>query len=118
MGEHGQGGSGDKRAGDPPTQITGPAAMRNRRQPICIPPSNKMTARASATTRWTVVTDNSPSVGTRSEATAAASRKIAGAGIRIRSLIRLDSTAPVMATPTTSTSSAKCSTSLIFAILA
>jgi hypothetical protein len=64
-----------------------------------------------------VVTDNPPSAGTMSDATAAATRKIAGAGIRIRSLIRLDNTAPVMATPTTSTSSAKCSTSLIVALL-
>ena len=40
-----------------PIQTTGPAAARNRRQPICIPPSNKMTARATVTTRWTVVTD-------------------------------------------------------------
>jgi hypothetical protein len=72
-----------------------------------------MTARATVTTRWTVVTDTSPSVGTTSEATAAASRKMAGAGTRMRSLIRLDSTAAVMATATTSMISAKCSTSLI-----
>jgi hypothetical protein len=81
--------------------------MRNRRQPMCIPPSNKMTTSATDTTRWSVVTDSCPRAGTRSEASAAASRKIAGAGIRIRSLIRLDSTAAVIATPTTSTSSAK-----------
>jgi hypothetical protein len=96
-----------------PTQTTGPAAVRNRRQPMCIPPSNKMIASATDTTRWTVVTDSRPNVGITSEATAAASRKIAGAGIRIRSLIRFDSTAAVMATPTSSTSRAKCSTSLI-----
>jgi hypothetical protein len=96
-----------------PTQTTGPAAVRNRCQPMCIPPSNKMIASATDTTRWTVVTDSCPRDGTRSEATAAASRKIAGAGIRIRSLIRFDSTATVMATPTSSTSRAKCSTSLI-----
>jgi hypothetical protein len=99
-----------------PTQIE-PAAVRNRRQPICIPPSNKMTTRATDTTRWTVVTDSWPNVGITSEAAVAASRKIAGAGIRIRSLIRLDSTAAVMAAPTTSTSSAKCSTSPIPALL-
>jgi hypothetical protein len=63
-----------------PTQTTGPAAARNRRQPICIPPSNKMTARATVTTRWTVVTDTRPRAGMTSEATAAASRKIAGGG--------------------------------------
>jgi hypothetical protein len=96
-----------------PTQTTAPATGRNRRQPMCIPPSNKMTARATVTTRWTVVTDSCPSVGTRSEATAAASRKIAGAGIRMRSLIRLDTTAAMTAAEVISTISAKCSTSLI-----
>jgi hypothetical protein len=35
----------------------------------------------------------------------------------MRSLIRFDNTAPVMATPTTNTRSAKCSTSLITALL-
>src|SRR5215217_4572381 len=96
-----------------PTQTTGPAAVRTRRHPLCIPPSNKMTSRATDATRWTVVTDSRPRDGTTSEATAAARRKIAGAGIRIRSLIRFDNTATVMATPTSSTSRAKCSTSLI-----
>jgi hypothetical protein len=96
-----------------PTQTTGPAAWRNRRQPICIPPSNKITASATVTTRWTVVTDTWPKAGMRSEASAAATRKIAGAGTRIRSLTRLDSTAAVMATATTNMISAKCSTSLI-----
>ena len=70
---------------------------------MCIPPSNRMTASATETIRWTVVTDNSPSAGTTSEATAAATRKIAGAGIRIRSLIRLNRTAAMIAAPTTST---------------
>ena len=100
-----------------PTQTTGPAALRNRCQPMCILPSNKMTTRASDTTRWTVVTDSWPNTGIRSEAAAAASRRIAGAGIRIRSLIRFDSTAAVMAAPMTSTSSAKCATSLMAALL-
>ena len=99
-----------------PTQTTGPAALRNRCQPICIPPSNRMTANATDTTRWTVVTDNSPSAGTTSEANAAATRRIAGARIRIRSLIRLSRTAAMIAAPTTSTSTAKCSTSLIVAL--
>jgi len=40
-----------------------------------------------------VRTGTRPSAGTRSEATAAATRKIAGAGTRIRSLTRLDNTA-------------------------
>jgi hypothetical protein len=96
-----------------PIQTTGAAAWRNRRQPICIPPSNKMTASAMVTTRWTVVTDTWPSVGTTSEATAAASRKIAGAGLRIRSLIRFDTTAPTKAAAVSRTTSAKCSMSFI-----
>ena len=41
-----------------PIHTTGPAAAWNRRQPMCIPPSNKMTASATDTTRWTVVTDS------------------------------------------------------------
>jgi len=41
-----------------PTQTTGRAALRKRRQPMCIPPSNKMTISATDTTRWTVVTDS------------------------------------------------------------
>jgi hypothetical protein len=72
-----------------------------------------MTASAIVTTRWTVVTDTSPSVGTTSEATAAATRKRAGAGIRVRSLIRLDTTAATSAAAVSSVMSAKCSTSLI-----
>src|SRR5919108_2637656 len=100
-----------------PTQTTGPAAPRNRRQPMCIPPSNRITTSATDTTRWTVVTDSSPSAGTRSEANAAPTRKIAGAGTRIRSLSRLTRTAAMIAPPTTSTSSAKCSTSRIAALL-
>jgi hypothetical protein len=112
MGQHGQRGGGDKGAGhaDPEDR---PAASRNRRQPICIPPSNKMTASPMVTTRWTVVIDTSPSVGTTSEATAAATRKRAGAGIRVRSLIRLDTTAATSAAAVSSVMSAKCSTSLI-----
>jgi hypothetical protein len=72
-----------------------------------------MTASATVTTRWTVVTDTWPRAGMRSEASAAASRMIAGAGTRIRSLMRLDRTAAVMATATTNMITAKCSTSLI-----
>jgi len=77
------------------------------------PPSNKMTASAMVTTRWTVVTDTCPSVGTTSEATAAASKKITGAGIRIRSLIRFDTTTATKAAAVSRMTSAKGSTSLI-----
>jgi hypothetical protein len=80
MGQCRQRRGGDEGAGDTDPDHRAPAAARNRRQPICIPPSNKMTARATVTTRWTVVTDTRPRAGMTSEATAAASRKIAGGG--------------------------------------
>jgi hypothetical protein len=72
-----------------------------------------MAARATVTTRWTVVTDSWPSAGMTSEATAAATRKMAGAGMWMRSLIRFDSTAATTAPAMISTIRAKCSTSLI-----
>ena len=65
---------------------------------MCMPPSNSNRISITVTTRCTVSTGTCPSAGTRSEATAAATRKIAGAGTRIRSLIRLDTTASSPAT--------------------
>src|SRR5439155_26987520 len=84
-----------------PTVTTGAKAARVRFQPMCIPPSNRMTISPTVTTRCTVITDTRPSAATRSDATAATSRKIAGAGTGIRALIRLDSTASVTPMPTT-----------------
>jgi hypothetical protein len=64
-----------------PSERIGAPAARKRRQPISIPPLKRMTTSATTATRSTV------SVGTfsytsvqRSETTAAATRKIPGAG--------------------------------------
>jgi hypothetical protein len=78
-----------------------------------MPPSNSNTIRATVTTRWTVTTGTRPRAGTRSEATAAASRKIAGAGTRNRWLSRLDKTASSPAPPTTAIARPKPTTSFI-----
>ena len=86
-----------------PIHSVGPATDFIRRQPTRIPPSNKITARATETTWSTAVNDSPPSRGHRSAAAAAAMRKNAGAGIRSRSLTRLDSTATTPASAVTST---------------
>ena len=86
-----------------PIHSVGPATDFIRRQPTRIPPSNKITARATETTWSTAVNDRPPSRGHRSDAAAAAMRKNAGAGIRSRSLTRLDSTATTPASAVTST---------------
>ena len=46
-----------------PVQTMAAAAVRNRRLPMCIPPSNKMIASATVTTRSTVVTGSAVAVG-------------------------------------------------------
>ena len=94
-----------------PSQTTGPATARNRRRPMCMPPSSRITASATVTMRSTVVIDSSPSRGTRSDTTAAPIRKRAGAGTRTTPLTRLDSTATAPASPTTSRISPKVSAS-------
>ena len=81
-----------------PIQITAPAEVRNRFQPMCMPPSKSTKMSATVTMRSLRCGDSVPSSGNRSEAMAAATRKTAGAGTRIRSLIRLASTANKIAT--------------------
>jgi hypothetical protein len=56
VGEDGQRLGGDEGAGDTDPDHR-PGGWRNRRQPMCIPPSNRITASATVTTRWTLVTD-------------------------------------------------------------
>lgn len=92
-----------------------PGVLRqgNRRQPIRMPPSNKITARATVTTCSTVANDKLPKRGQMSEAAAAPIRKNAGAGMRTRSLTRLDSTAAVPTSAATRTARPKDSTSAI-----
>ena len=89
-----------------PIQTTGPTTVPNRRRPMFMPPSNRITASATVTIRSTSVMGSRPSPGHRSEASAEASRKIAGAGIRMRALIRLDDTASAAASAVTNTISA------------
>ena len=56
-------------------------ARRNRRQPTSIPPSKRMTMRATTPMRDAVSIDTTDSPGNTSLATAATIRKIAGPGI-------------------------------------
>jgi hypothetical protein len=78
---------------------------------MCIPPPNRITANATVTSRCTVSVDSPSRLGTTSEATAAHTRKISGAGIRNQALILLDSSAPIATTATTSTTQPNGSTS-------
>ena len=61
--------------------------------PMCMPPSNRITTSATVTICSTAGMGSRPRPGHRSEASAAQTRKIAGAGTRSRSLTRLDRTA-------------------------
>ena len=85
-----------------PIHSAGPATARSRRQPTRMPPSNRITASATETMSSTAVNDRPPSRG-QSAAAAAANRKKAGAGMRSRSLSRLESTAATTASAVTST---------------
>ena len=68
-----------------PSVATGTQAACRRRRPIAEPPSKRITISATVATRSTVRIETS-SCEKRSEATAAASRKSAGAGTETRSL--------------------------------
>ncbi len=94
-----------------PTTSTGTAAVRKRAPPMCRPPSKSSSTSITVTTRWTVTIGIVPSEGTTSEAIAAAHRKSAGAGMRIRSLSRLDHTASSPAMLNAATATPKGSTS-------
>ncbi len=86
-----------------PTQTMGAAAVRKRRMPMCMPPSNRMIASASVTTWFTVDVGRARAPGHSCAATTAATRKNAGAGTRSLALSRLLSTAALPARPITST---------------
>ncbi len=73
-----------------PSQTMAPACRREPTPPMCIPPSKRITSSATVTTRCTMVIDSPLRDGIRSEATAAPTRKNAGAGTWSRSLARLD----------------------------
>ena len=98
-----------------PTQTMAAAAVRNRRQPMCIPPSNKMIASAMVTTRCTVLSGSMVARGHSCAATLAQIRKNAGAGTRSRALSRLDSTAAIPTRPITRTRRPKRSVPVIAA---
>ncbi len=68
-----------------------------------MPPSNKITTRATITTSSTVRTGVWPSCRARSDAIAAHSRKNAGAGTLSFSLSRFDMTAAMPVSPASST---------------
>src|SRR5258707_337403 len=95
------------------THPPAPGADGNRRQPMCMPPSNRIGISAIVTARCTVLTDTDDNAGTRSEATAAAIRKIAGAGTRMPSLILLLNTAAMTATANSAGTRPKEAPSLI-----
>ena len=71
-----------------PSERIGTAAPRKRRQPMSMPPSKRITIRATTAIRSTVTNEiASWSRGTRSEIAAAATRKSAALGIASRSVI-------------------------------
>ncbi len=90
-----------------PSHATPARAGRIRSQPMCMPPSKRISTSATVTIRWSVTIGSSPRRGTTSEATAATIRKRAGAGIRSRSANRLDPTASTQTAATRRTACAK-----------
>ncbi|HEX6522154.1 MAG TPA: hypothetical protein VF070_19430 [Streptosporangiaceae bacterium] len=76
-----------------PATVTGTATDRNRDQPIRMPPSNKMHASATVTTRSTACCGGACRAGTTLTATAAPTRTSAGDGSFTHSVRRFDSTA-------------------------
>ncbi len=69
-----------------PTMMIGPAADRNRAQPMCMPPSNRMQTRATVTTRTTAYSGGACRAGMTLTATAAPTRTMAGDGSFSRSV--------------------------------
>ena len=97
-----------------PSTVIGTAAARIRRHPTSMPPSKRMTIRATTPIRSTVRTEMcSESAGTRSDASAAASRKIAGDGMAIRSVSFVERRASEKPVATTRTISPKSMSSVI-----
>ena len=71
-----------------PSQMIAAPDRRNRRQPMCMPPSKSRTTSITVTTRWTVRTGTAATAGTTWASSAPPTRKSAGAGTRSRSLSR------------------------------
>jgi hypothetical protein len=94
-----------------PTALIGRTAARKRRQPMCMPPSNRISTKAIVTTSVTTTTSEINSDGTKAAASAAPTSIRSGAGTLIRSVSRLMSNATKAATLATRTSRAKRSMS-------
>ena len=82
---------------------------------MCMPPSKRIRTRATVTMRWSARIDSEPRAGKRSAQTDAATRKMAGVGMRTHSLIRLEPTAANSASAATTTTRAKGTTSCTWA---
>src|SRR5215470_4041122 len=80
---------------------------------MCSPPSNKMIASATVTTRSTVAPGSAVADGHSCAATVAQTRKNAGAGICVKALSRLDSTAMIPTRPITRTTRPNASVAVI-----
>ena len=93
-----------------PRSRIGESADRSLRTPMPVPPSNRMRISATVTICSTASSGNPDNGGYRSEAAAAPIRKMAGAGIRSRWLIWLDSSASDTTAATTSRVRANAST--------
>ena len=91
-----------------PSDTIGAAESRNRRQPTRSPPSNRITASAMEARRSTLRVERCDRLGKRSDATAAASRKSAPGGTRIRSARRVETTAARTAVATIATQPPNC----------
>src|SRR5450759_1915931 len=96
-----------------PTTTMGAAAAWNRRQPMCMPPSNRMHISATVTMRSTIRSGGALRPGTTAAARAAAARNSAGAGTRSRAVSRLESTSTTAASDRRSSSWAKGPTSVM-----
>ncbi len=87
-----------------PSERIGTAELRKRPQPMSSPPSKRITIRATTPIRSTVTKEISSWIrGTRSEITAAATRKSAALGIASRSVIARPYSARETPPATTST---------------
>src|ERR671930_1200322 len=87
-----------------PSDVIGNAAPRKRRQPTCMPPSKRITISATTpirSTLWIEITVSRP--GKTSDATAATTRKSAGAGTGNRSVSLYVPSAPKTPAATTRT---------------
>src|SRR6476620_1381255 len=86
-----------------PSHTTAPAAARNRRHPMRMPPSNRMNTNATVTISPSMSVGTERKPGNTAPHTAAAIRNTAGAGRCSRSLIRCDNTATNTAAHTAAT---------------